>query len=271
MTDTTLYKYSGAGNTFVIIHLDKPGVEIPLEEIVRLCSADEGLGTDGFIILEPSETCDFRMRFYNNDGSSGMMCGNGGRCIVDLAQRIGIKPSGENGAFVFEAPDGVHQGSVLSRTDERNSVVSISMRPVEQVDRLLLHNADGKEFIGYRMNTGTDHLVVFRNDLESLDIIREGQWWRYDGQFKPRGVNVNFVHFDESTGAVRMRTYEKGVEAETLSCGTGVIATAIASFLEHRPCNKYTINSPAHTFAVSFTHKNKAFEDICLEGPVELC
>ncbi len=272
-----MYKYSGAGNTFVIIHCPESGMEISEEEVVRLCSRERGHDTDGLIILEPSGQYDFRMRFYNNDGSGGMMCGNGGRCIVDLADRLGIKPSGTDGAFIFEAPDGVHEGRILSRTGMTaenpvgtHSIVDISMRPVGEVEEHRLVDDLGNAFTAYRMNTGTDHLVIFRDGLDSLDIVSEGRRWRYDGRFAPRGVNVNFV-----SSSLRMRTYEKGVEAETLACGTGVIAAAIASHIKNSRTEDSSARSSViymgnNEFRVSFRPTPSGFEDIHLQGPVEL-
>ncbi len=300
---TKMYKYSGAGNTFVIAHLPEAGAEIPTQEIIRLCSRDGGFGTDGFIILEPSEKCDFRMRFYNNDGSGGMMCGNGGRCIVDLAHRVGIKPSGPDGSFIFEAPDGVHKGKILSinslqsgpssadtdccHAEEHDlqpdvasfSIVEISMRDVSDVEEHRLTDSDGHEFTAFRMNTGTDHLVIFRDSLEGLDIVSEGRRWRYDERFAPRGVNVNFVSRYEPACAtaprLRMRTYEKGVEAETLACGTGVIAAALASHIKNSRTDDSSARSSiiymgANEFRVSFRPTPSGFTDIRLQGPVEL-
>ncbi len=318
MIKTTLYKYSGAGNTFAIIHSPEAGFEITLQEIIDLCSRDKGLDTDGFIILEPGSGCDFRMRFYNNDGSSGMMCGNGGRCIVDLADRLGIKPSGPDCTFIFEAPDGMHHGRVLSRCGLQNeasssepnchhakecgflsdvasySLVDISMCDVTKIEQHILTDIYGAEFNAYRMNTGTDHLVIFCNDLDRLDIIKEGRRWRYDEKFAPKGVNVNFV-----SNSLRMCTYEKGVEAETLACGTGVIAAALARHIakefentktqleDHPSKSKKSRNDIVSTndsadihschitmgsndFLVTFRPTSTGFTDIHLQGPVEL-
>ncbi len=315
------YKYSGAGNTFVIIsHKRKKELKLAKKNIVSLCKRSFKSGADGLIILEPSDLYDFRMRFFNNDGSGGMMCGNGGRCIVDLADRLGLKASGADGAFIFEAPDGIHEGQILSRNKCR-SIVSISMRPVTEVEQYPLINASSAESTAFRMNTGTDHLVIFRKDLENLDIIKEGRKWRYDKRFAPRGVNVDFVCSDPTTGKLRMRTYEKGVEAETLACGTGIIAAALAKYVSQhsskdvcpesisqelhsepidskssyiRPTNHLEdtvpdssqtatpANSTAsavqssdiemgdNSFHVTFHPTPSNFEDIRLQGPVEL-
>ncbi len=295
MGRTTLYKYSGAGNTFVIIHSPIAGMAITTDDVTRLCSVDKGLNTDGLIILEPSSQYDFRMRFYNNDGSSGMMCGNGGRCIVDLADRLSIKPSGPDNTFIFEAPDGVHRGKVMSRyflqsetsSSDTNcnhakeycpmsnaapySLVDISMRDVTKIEHHRLTDISGTEFNAYRMNTGTDHLVIFRNDLDKLDILKEGRRWRYYEEFAPQGVNVNFV-----SSSLQMRTYEKGVEAETLACGTGVIAAALADYVSKSNPDKSKaflsshITMGSNNFLVTFRPYNLGFTDIHLLGPVEL-
>ena len=236
-----LWKYSGAGNDFIVAdgrerHACALCQALTLADIAErdsLCSsvrireicsrtggfvaADGRIGADGLIILRDSGKYDFRMEFYNPDGSKGMMCGNGGRCITAFADRLGIKPAGDG--YVFEAADGIHTASVLSREGSR-TMVRLGM-----VDATGLRPAQG----GYFLDTGTRHLVVFVADVDEVDVAHEGARLRWMDDFAPEGTNVNFVSACGG-GLLKVRTFEKGVEAETLSCGTGVTAASIAAY-----------------------------------------
>ena len=181
------YKYQAAGNDFVLV------------------TSLESRADIGLIIMESSADYDFSMRFFNNDGSSGMMCGNGGRCIVDLAGRTGIPASGKDGSWVFEAPDGIHRGWIVT-SEGNKSIVCLSMNDISSVESVELPETDGQDSKAWRMNTGTDHLVMFRNDLNSLDVLKKGRRWRYDSRFAPKGVNVNFVQYSGQEEALRVRT-----------------------------------------------------------------
>lgn len=238
----TVYKYDGAGNDFVVI--DGRGTDVGIcrkgEFIRTICdrksglrAADGRIGADGLMILdapaailegEPQTPATgnrpvFRMEYYNSDGSGGMMCGNGGRCIVAFADRLGIV--GEDGSVVFEAPDGLHSASVTGRRGECLTVC--------------LKMLDVKELVRYEdgwfLDTGTRHFVCFRQDIEAVDVEKEGAVLRHDGRFAPQGANVNFVSPRQDSG-IAVRTFEKGVEAETLACGTGITASAIASYAQ---------------------------------------
>lgn len=224
-----LFKYSGAGNDFVLVDgrsADVSAYRQP-ETIGALCSRGRGVrssdgrvGSDGLMILDSSSVCDFKMEFYNPDGSSGMMCGNGGRCIVAFADSLGIVPS-DGKVFRFEAPDGLHRGEILRR-DGPLSEVRISMVDVKTWRAF----PDG----GWFLNTGTRHYVRFVEDVETLDVESEGRALRWNPEFAPEGVNVNFVSIS-ADGLLHVRTFEKGVEAETLACGTGIVASCIAAYL----------------------------------------
>ena len=180
-----------------------------------------------------------------------MMCGNGGRCIVDLARRSGIPASGEDGSWIFKAPDGVHRGKVLS-SEGQCSRILLGMNDISAVEEIRLPQQEGQEPMAWKMNTGTDHLVIFKDNIEDLDVYGEGRRWRYAPQFAPKGTNVNFVQAFGPGEPLRVRTYERGVEYETLSCGTGVIAAAVASWLRGDHSGKYTLRSTSDTFTVSF-------------------
>ena len=216
-----LHKYSGAGNDFVVLDgrtEDVSAFRTP-ERIAALCAQH---GTDGLMILtEGGEGLDFRMEYYNSDGSGGMMCGNGGRCIVAFADALGIAP-GDGRVYRFAAADGLHTGEILSREGGRKTV--------------RLRMIDVREFRpaldGWFLDTGTRHFVRFVPDAEAVDVEKEGRAARWDPLFAPVGANANFVSVDPD-GTLRVRTFEKGVEGETLACGTGITAAAIAAALEY--------------------------------------
>lgn len=189
-------------------------------DIRRLCDRRFGIGADGVIVFGGSAGHDFSMQYYNPDGSSGMMCGNGGRCVISFAASRGVAPGGADGMYVFDAPDGIHSGKVLS-SDGRRSTVRLKMNDVLEV----------KPFReGLFMDTGCPHLVLSSvSGIESLDVAQEGPRWRHDPAFAPVGTNVNWAGIKGD--ALRVRTFEKGVEGETPACGTGVVASAIASYI----------------------------------------
>lgn len=284
-----LYKYSGAGNDFVI--LDGREVEEDIIEEFRskdtisgLCDRKIGLGIEGrgrkgadglMILLSGKEgEYDFEMEFYNPDGSGGMMCGNGGRCIVAFADHIGIKPSKGGNVFYFKAPDGDHEAEILLKETSERSII-----------RLKMINAFGlKEVLGgYFLNTGTRHFVLFVDDVETIDVEKEGAALRYNEQFAPEGANVNFVSLTDKTGILKIRTFEKGVEAETLACGTGVVASAIAAAKRGLvPQEKkdgmvsYTLKTRNDSLKVDFRpffqspiESNIIATDVFLTGPAE--
>ena len=241
MSSLQLYKYSGAGNDFIVLADGVPGGAPGYDAsgwscdasayrdaalIGRICdrrggfrAADGRTGADGLMILTAAEPAraDFRMEYYNSDGSGGMMCGNGGRCIVAFADFLGLKPSDGN-SFVFEAPDGLHTGEIISRQNRRCTV------RLKMIDAFGLRRVLG----GWFLNTGTRHFVLFKEDADKVDVASEGSRLRHDAEFAPEGANVNFVS-RMPDGALKIRTFEKGVEAETLACGTGITAAAIAA------------------------------------------
>ena len=230
----TVYKYDGAGNDFVVI--DGRGTDVGIcrkSEFIRticdrksgLRAADGRIGADGLMILDAPEAAadglrpDFRMEYFNSDGSGGMMCGNGGRCIAAFADRLGIRP--DRGILLFEAPDGLHTASITGRSGD-TLTVCLKMLDVKE----LIRYDDG-----WFLDTGTRHFVCFRQDIEAVDVEKEGAVLRHDSRFAPQGANVNFVS-PRQDGGIAVRTFEKGVEAETLACGTGITASAIASYAQ---------------------------------------
>ena len=231
------YKYQGAGNDFliadnrdglisenngVLVCRDSQGniAEIKISDI---CDRRYGIGADGLMLLESSDEYDFHMEYFNSDGSGGMMCGNGGRCMVAFAADMGIKH------FDFDAADGFHTAQIMH--DGGNSkVIRLQMKNVSEVasyDRLASLDIVSE---GWFLDTGTRHYVRFVDSLDSYDIVSEGRTIRYAEELGPIGANVNFV--EPYDGGIKVRTYEKGVEDETFACGTGIVASAIASFVK---------------------------------------
>ena len=313
-----LYKFTGAGNDFVVIDGRKGDVseyrQVPT--IKKLC---QEYSTDGLMILLPSSSglplpsssglplpsssglslpsssglslpsssglsrgshVDFVMEFYNPDGSGGMMCGNGGRCITAFADMLGLKPASPDGTWHFLAPDGPHVAKILDK-EPGKWTVRLKMIDVEGVTPMKN---------GFFLNTGTRHYVEFRDNVDSIDMEKEAKPLRWDPAFQPEGTNVNFVERRED--GLHIRTYEKGVEGETLACGTGITASAIASTMEipgtsqrmtEETSQRMTEEaSPRMTgevklqcrrgdwLTVEFKKDGQGFKEVYLTGPAEL-
>lgn len=269
------YKYYGAGNDFIVEDVRETRETFSEGEIAELCDRKEGFvfedgvfGADGIMLLQTSDKYDFRMQYFNSDGSGGMMCGNGGRCMVAFADYLGIKPSRE-GLYVFEAADGVHTGEILSREARVDEVYERKIVRLKMIDVSVHH----KVLDGLFLDTGTRHFVRFVPDAEKVDVPTEGRKARLDPVFAPVGANANFVSIDPD-GALRVRTFEKGVEAETLACGTGITASAIAAYIEGiLPSRRsgdsvsYDIQARRDRLTVDFVPCAEVFKDVYLTGP----
>ena len=217
------FKFSGAGNDFVVLDGRRADMT-PFRDPVRIGELCRKYRTDGLMILTEGPL-DFTMEFYNPDGSGGMMCGNGGRCIVAFADYLGIRPA-DGTTYRFLAPDGEHTAEILSRSSEESSwTVRLKMIDVEGITPV-----KG----GYFLNTGTRHFVKFVEDVDRVDMEADAKPLRWDPAFQPEGTNVNFVA--PGVDGLRVRTFEKGVEGETLACGTGLTASALAAFKAGIPC-----------------------------------
>ena len=260
------YLFSGAGNTFVVLD-GRKGLPGGLDRawIVDRCRVH---GTDGLMVLGPDAAADFRMEFYNPDGSGGMMCGNGGRCIVAFADYLGIRPSCHpklaEESYLFCAPDGLHTGEILARPEDGLWEVRIKMIDVQGITPMLG---------GYFLNTGTRHFVKFVDDVEQVDIDTEGKALRWDPAFAPVGTNVNFVHV--ASDGLHVRTFEKGVEGETLACGTGLTASAIAAYaaavIPSEAKESVRLRARQDWLSVNFTPgPDEKFTDVYLTGPARL-
>lgn len=247
------YKYQGAGNDFVLVdNRDKRFDGSNVEFVARLCNRRFGVGSDGLMLLEEADGYDFRMVYYNADGREGSMCGNGGRCIVAFAHDMGL--IGSHTRFI--AVDGEHEASL----SEGGEWVSLKMIDVDKVER------DGDAYV---LDTGSPHYVLSVSDLEQRDVVAEGRTIRYNDRYRARGVNVNFVQPFEN--GFWVRTYERGVEDETLACGTGVTAVALAMAVDHGEFGtiSYPIKAMGGHLKVSFVREGDFFCDIFLEGPAK--
>ena len=257
---------SGAGNCFVT--LDGRGRDVSaFREEARIRDLCREYRTDGLMILcESGSPADFGMEFYNPDGSGGMMCGNGGRCITAFADFLGIKPSAP-GHYEFTAPDGLHSADILTKEDGVWTV-RLRMKDVDEVKQMLG---------GYFLNTGTRHFVKFVDDVESMDVDSEGRALRRNPAFAPEGTNVDFVH--PAADGLHVRTFEKGVEGETLACGTGITASAIAAcFAGIVPVQApdtapgrvtVALKARRNWLQVDFVPAGDGFREVYLTGPAE--
>lgn len=246
------YKYQGTGNDFVMI--DNRSNFFPkdnIQLIARLCDRRFGIGGDGLILLENDTETDFKMVYYNSDGNQSSMCGNGGRCLVAFAKKLNVIQ--DNTTFI--ATDGLHHASVAE-----NGIVSLQMIDVPEVKIT-------PDYVF--MNTGSPHHIKLVEDLEHYNVKENGASIRYGELYGKQGSNINFVKkIDETTFS--LRTYERGVEDETLSCGTGATAVAIAmNVLGETKANSIDLNVEGGKLVVSFDEKDGKFTNVFLKGPAE--
>jgi len=244
------YKYQGTGNDFIMI--DDREKEFDLTDndlIAALCERRMGIGADGLILLREHDTLDFEMIYFNADGKQSSMCGNGGRCIIAFAQMLEMTESETN----FMAIDGEHKGKLM------DDGIYLQMQDVKEIEGV----GDGLV-----LNTGSPHYIEMVDELDYIDVEKEGKKIRNSAPFKKDGINVNFV-LDATD--LQVRTYERGVEAETLSCGTGVVATAIA--MHYANCIEETlvsVKTKGGELTVSFEEFNGGYRNIWLSGEASM-
>ncbi len=241
------FKYQGTGNDFIIIDDRNNQFLANIDNIIRICDRKFGIGSDGLILIQNSSEADFHMEFFNPDASQSF-CGNGSRCAVAFAYRIGIIEKETK----FTAIDGLHSAYV-----ESPSMIKVSIKNVEELRK------DKEDLI---LNTGSPHLVRFSEDLDKEDIISIGRKIRFSEKFKQDGINVNLVEV-LSDNKVRCATYERGVENETLSCGTGVTAVALAANKLKNLASPLSISTKGGNLEVEFEYTNDRYENISLKGP----
>lgn len=245
------YKYQGTGNDFILIDNRKNEIDLTTEQIKWLCDRRFGIGADGLMMLEIEPGADFKMVYFNSDGNESSMCGNGGRCISAFAKKIGVI----NDRAKFIAIDGVHEAVI------HEGFVSLKMNDVKSIEK----NEDH-----FYLNTGSPHYVKFVEDVNQYNVFEEGKKIRYNDRFAAEGTNVNFI--EKKDDVVFVRTYERGVEGETLSCGTGVTASALVAAINGIATGKNycKISTLGGDLRVKFDKVLETnFYNIWLEGPAE--
>ncbi len=242
-------KYHGAGNDFILIDNRVGEIELTPLQIAFICNRHFGIGADGLMLLNFSNDFDFEMRYFNSDGNESSMCGNGGRCITAFAFHLGIIGKTTS----FNAIDGLHTSEIIKDNGKRKTI-RLQMCEVKEI----IHSDNY-----FLINTGSPHYVQFIETGEELDIVAEGRKIRQDNRFAPDGLNVNFVQINKDH--LFVRTYERGVEDETLSCGTGVTAAALAYAFD-KDIQKVSIQTLGGKLSVSFEKQNNTYKNIFLEG-----
>jgi diaminopimelate epimerase len=251
-------KYEGTGNDFIII--DNRSFTFNKTHhsmIAHLCHRRFGIGADGLLLLEPDDESDFRMIYFNADGRPGTMCGNGARCLVAFAHRL----MNLDKRVVFSASDGKHEAEIISFDESRcHYLVKLKMNDVSAIET---YNG------GFVLDTGSPHFVTAAFNPFEIDVVTEGRKIRNSERFLSEGINVNFIKVED--GKVHLRTYERGVEDETWSCGTGSVAAAIAA-LYSGMTNETPVQIEARGGSLKVFAENsfKTFKNIYLEGSAKL-
>lgn len=246
----TFSKFHGAGNDFVIIDDREKSFGNDAGKIRFLCDRHFGIGADGLLLLQNEPGYDFRMVYFNNDGGEATFCGNGSRCLTAFAHKLGI--IGNQCRFI--AADGEHSGQVIS-ADDNEYQVRVSM-----IDPVIYEVGADEVYL----NTGTYHVVKMVDDPELVNLETEAPRIRYMAKYQPHGTNVNYVH--TAGNKLYLRTYEKGVEAETLACGTGVTASAIVASLRYGG-DSFNVVTKGGELKVAFLRTADSFEHVTLQGP----
>lgn len=244
------YKYQGAGNDFILMDNRSSGIKLATSRIAELCDRRFGIGADGLMYLEKEEDYDFRMVYFNADGHESTMCGNGGRCMMLFAHHLGVIEKRAN----FIATDGVHRAEVLEE-----DIIALGMIDVPEI-------RFGAE--GTVLDTGSPHIVIPVPGLDSYDVYQNGKRIRNEARFGPKGINVNFI--EDKNEVLHIRTYERGVEDETLACGTGVTAAAISSVGKQVGKFSIPVQAAGGVLRVDFQKTNPdSAEQITLTGPAK--
>lgn len=250
MTQLPFFKYQATGNDFILIDNRDQRIDHSVQLAQRLCDRHFGIGSDGLILIQNHPECDFEMVFYNPDGSKSL-CGNGSRCAVNFAKSLKITAD----SCRFMAFDGIHEATILA--DKR---VRLKMNNVQSVSHFEA---------GMFIDTGSPHLLVFTEDVKRTNVVADGSKIRYSEEFNPDGVNVNFIEL-KSENRISVRTYERGVENETLSCGTGVTASALGASSKGLE-SPISIETSGGNLEVEFEKESEQkFKELYLIGPAEM-
>jgi diaminopimelate epimerase len=246
------FKYQGTGNDFIILDNRKNEYNILSgDQIRRLCDRRFGIGADGLMLISEKNGYDFEMKYYNADGGEGSMCGNGGRCMTQFAYHLGI----HRNAYRFLASDGPHEAEI-----DPDGIISLKMKDVSMI----------RKFHGdFILDTGSPHYIKMVADVMKIDVFRKGHDIRHSKEFEEDGINVNFVE-QISDDKIIVRTYERGVEDETYSCGTGVTAAALVCYHNENGFNEVEVKTLGGNLSVEFSRVDEdRYEDIWLCGPAE--
>ncbi len=254
----TFSKLSGAGNDFIIIDNMHQSIHLSPLQIQKLCTRRTGIGADGLILIEPSAEYSFSMKYHNADGFLGSMCGNGGRCAVYFASAIGI-PAASGNAYTFEANGNRYDGWVIG--SER---VKLKMLPPEGFMSEL--DIDGE--CCHAVNTGSPHAIIYTSNLDAVNVNEAGKSIRHRTDIFPGGTNVNFIEITSPSSLV-LRTFERGVEEETLACGTGAVAAALMSYRLGK-ISATTVQVTVKSGDTLEVHFSEDMQDIFLAGPAKI-
>jgi diaminopimelate epimerase len=243
------FKYQGTGNDFIV--LDNRGKKysgLTQKQIAFLCNRHFGIGADGLMLLQLKDGFDFEMVYFNSDGAEGSMCGNGGRCLVAFANQLGLITT----TATFTASDGIHEAAV-----KEDGMIELKMKDVTQLERTADHSI---------LNTGSPHYIKWVDNADEVNVFEEGKKIRNSKKFAQEGINVNFVEVQPA--GLKVRTYERGVEAETLSCGTGVTAAALAAATME--AGNIFVITPGGELSVKYQYKEGlGFSNVWLCGPAQ--
>lgn len=246
------YKYQGTGNDFVVLdNRNEQYSAITKAQVKHICDRRFGVGADGLMMLNNKPGYDFEMKYFNADGGEGSMCGNGGRCLVKFAADMGIRKN----MYRFMAADGVHEAEI-----DADGTISLKMKDVTSIAEF------GSDFL---VDTGSPHYIKFTSDVMNYDVFKKGHDIRYSSEFADQGINVNFVQ-QKNDHEIIVRTYERGVEDETYSCGTGVTAAALVCYHNETGYNDVTVITKGGRLTVEYDRlSDESYSNIFLCGPAE--
>jgi diaminopimelate epimerase len=261
MKNISFTKMSGAGNDFILINKTQfPNIALTNSVISQLCNRRNGIGADGIIIIKKYQGYDFAMDYYNADGSSGTLCGNGARCAIKFANDTGISNAD---SVSFLSNEDKFSGELLA-----NGLIKFNLQPPKVIDENITIDVDGSNVSASYVDTGSPHVVLIVDDLNLQPVIQVGKKIRNNHAFTPGGTNVNFIKF--VNGKIHIRTYERGVENETLACGTGAVAAAIIGF------RRFEIQPPiflktkgGDELIVNFNTDGSKYSNVSLIGPAK--
>lgn len=248
----SFHKYQGTGNDFILLDNRKGEYSLSEDQVRRLCDRRFGVGADGLMLLNLKPGHDFDMKYYNSDGKEGSMCGNGGRCMVKFAYELGMHKE----LYRFTAADGPHEAEI-----DTDGIVSLKMKDVPTI----------RKFHGdFILDTGSPHYVKMVSNIMDIDVYKKGSDIRHSKEFEEEGINVNFVEQSSEVDKILVRTYERGVEDETFSCGTGVTAAALVCYHNENGFNEVEVRTLGGELSVEFDRVDDGkYINIWLCGPAD--